>query len=368
MNEVVLGPEIAGLRRYSTGLWSIDHGERPKPPYIGQGWAIGLRFYQHVGAGLAEHLDELHTRLGAAPTMEIMEMTERGVPRWRTAPELLVFARNRQGAQRAANLLFAAILVFDGQSLFLEEIIAVPEDEDERGKYPPYEFYREVNNAASETLTTAAALAARLSRCRKWQHAAMKLVASHRLCSIPLRNTDPHRGRWYGVEKDPAKYVVFAHAIIGAYSAIEELGFEVRATSHMPSKIDGKWNPRVRAELEGRLTAAGVDIDQGQLWLLRNPPNRIERKRALPAGDRLSWSRGPIRDRKISLVDAIAQASWLRSRVSSHRFSNLAPGLTVMDVVNVQLLARRLLLERTGFLPGNPLRSVVQEPVARWVD
>ena len=69
--------------------------------------------------------------------MEIMEMTERGVPRWRTEPELLIFARNREGAQRAANLLFAAIPVFEGQSLFLEEIIAVPEDEDERGEYPP---------------------------------------------------------------------------------------------------------------------------------------------------------------------------------------------------------------------------------------
>ena len=103
----------------------------------GQGRAIGLRFYQHVVPGLAEHLDELRTRLGAAPTIEIMEMTERGVPRWRTAPELLIFARNREGAQRAPNLLFAPILVFEGQSLFLEEIIAVPEDEDERGEYPP---------------------------------------------------------------------------------------------------------------------------------------------------------------------------------------------------------------------------------------
>lgn len=45
------------------------------------------------------------------------------------------------------------------------------------------------------------------------------------------------------------------------------------------------------------------------------------------------------------MEDAIARASYLRSRVSSHKLGRSAAILTALDVANVQLLACRLLLE-----------------------
>jgi hypothetical protein len=355
--QILIGPKNAGLRRYSTGLCSIDTGERPKPPYVGQGWEIGVRFYQHIGKLGLSHKD-------ATRTIEFMD-TEHGLPRWRTAPELVIFAPNCDSAQRAANLLFAAMVVFDGQLFLIDEIVAVPEDKQERDEYPSWQFADETGPGAAEHFSTAGALAARLSRRRPWQYAAMKLLASHRFCSIPRRDGDPHGGSWYGVERDPAKHVAFAYAIIAAYSSIEELGLEIRASEKKPSKIHGEWNPLVRKDLEERLQKARVDIARLQFWHVRNPPTRIEQKHGIPQGSRLGWSRGLIRDRKTLLIDAILHASFLRSKVSSHRVSHLAPSLTVMDVLNVQGLARRLLLECTGFIPGE-FRNVAQEHVQQW--
>ena len=48
------------------------------------------------------------------------------------------------------------------------------------------------------------------------------------------------------------------------------------------------------------------------------------------------------------LVDAISYASWLRSKVASHNTKALTRGLSPYDVVNVQHLARRLLIEVLG--------------------
>ena len=52
---------------------------------------------------------------------------------------------------------------------------------------------------------------------------------------------------------------------------------------------------------------------------------------------------------ELQITDAIDYASWLRSKISAHRLSDLASSLSYYDVVNVQDLARRLLLEHLGF-------------------
>jgi hypothetical protein len=53
-----------------------------------------------------------------------------------------------------------------------------------------------------------------------------------------------------------------------------------------------------------------------------------------------------VRDVELSLIDGIAMASWLRSKVSTHRFSEKVRSLTPYDIHNVQSLARLLLLGR----------------------
>ncbi len=54
-------------------------------------------------------------------------------------------------------------------------------------------------------------------------------------------------------------------------------------------------------------------------------------------------------DSEIPIIDAIAYAEWLRSWVASHAVNELTGGLSPYDVVNVQHVARRLLLKTIGY-------------------
>ncbi len=293
------------------------------------------------------------------PPADLEERSADGSFRWQSAPEVLIYAPSRDSAQRAANLLFAAMLLIEAQSLILETVIALPEDKAELAKLNRLEVPRVIGNLSQPNVATAAALAAKLSHKKSWRYAAMKHWISHRICSVPWIETHPRHGRAFGVEADPGNHVIFAHAIIAAYSILEELGFEVRASQTRPSTIDGRWNQVVLQDLEDRLRRGGIDLADDHVWLARGTPTRVERGGRAPAGRKASWSAGRIRDRHVAIVDAIQGASWLRSRVSSHRLSDRrqrAAALTVYDVVNVQLLGRRLLLETTGFLPTRRAR------------
>lgn len=151
------------------------------------------------------------------------------------------------------------------------------------------------------------------------------------------------------MDKDPINHAVLAQAIVAAFSAIEELDFEVKASPQKPSKIDGKWNPVVLEDLKSRLTRAGIRDSETIVWMLRIPNTRIERKYAPPKGDRPSWATFGVRDRLVPMVDAIHYSGLLRSRVSAHRMHDLTRSLSIYDVVNVQHLARKLILQGMGF-------------------
>ena len=64
----------------------------------------------------------------------------------------------------------------------------------------------------------------------------------------------------------------------------------------------------------------------------------------------MPWGNMHIRDGEVEIIDAIAYASWLRSKISAHGVNELTPKLSPYDVINVQNIVRRLLLERLGFL------------------
>ena len=113
--------------------------------------------------------------------------------------------------------------------------------------------------------------------------------------------------------------------------------------------IDGKWNPIVKSDLENRLNNSGVDLSERLLWLVRGKPNRIEVKRTPELKSKMRWSTGKVRDAEIEVIDAILYASWLRSKVSSHKTNKLTYSLSPYDVENIQHLARRLLLEALGY-------------------
>src|SRR5438552_2691830 len=114
MREIILAPRRKGLRRYATGLWSANDGDRPLAPYLGRGCAFGLRFYQHVGRNFSKQHEQLQTRLRASPPTAIWERRVGSSVRWQSAPEIVIFAKSQPRAQEAANLLLASILLIGG--------------------------------------------------------------------------------------------------------------------------------------------------------------------------------------------------------------------------------------------------------------
>lgn len=155
----------------------------------------------------------------------------------------------------------------------------------------------------------------------------------------------------------------FAYAIITAYSVIEELGLEVRASNGNPSKLpNGEWNPLVLESLEKRLMNANINLDNKFLWINRGEETEIEKKYPLKDSKLILERNNEIeleneadkeyfefmKDCYVYLPDAINYLSTLRSKISSHAVGDRIMNLSVYDVANAQMLARTLLLESSG--------------------
>ena len=262
---------------------------------------------------------------------------------------IFILAKSKIGAQRALDLIWTALpIVASGPWTF--ENYPVVRRMDSSGKLEPYdpEFLGRDWTFSSSDIPFACFVAARASRKRDFTYALVALAFSQTVAAVHFMDLEPHRSPYWPVSTSPIEHVRFGYAIIAAYAAIEQLGLEVRASSSRPSFVNGAWNPVVREDLERRLVAAGVDLTETALWDVRGPLRRIERIRRPRARARANWAWGPVRDIEVDLVDAIADASWLRSKVSAHRLDELTTSLAIYDVANCQYLARRLLLTSLG--------------------
>jgi hypothetical protein len=258
--------------------------------------------------------------------------------------EIMIRAQKPAQAQQAMNFLVSAIGVLEGSITFCPEPFSV---EPWEAGTPSY-----TKSFVSKTgLLDGCELANRASRKRSSSYALHKLALSYQSSSPHMMDLHPGQSpRRFGVQTDPIYHVYLANAVTLAYSAVEELGLEIRANPKNPSKMpDGTWNLVVKADLEKRLQKSGIDTADTHIWTLRGPKTRIEKKRPPPSAGKPSWSRGNVRDVNVRLIDALALASWLRSGTTTHRFSDTARSLTVYDAHNVQSLARHLIMEKFGF-------------------
>jgi hypothetical protein len=309
-----------GFERFWTGM--VTHGEepyQPDPPFRGAGWT----------ARLEEPWPRTNRVIGGR--------------------EIVLAAASLESAQRALNLIHNShILVQGAADLFPVQPLAFnalqPEElgPEERAAVERYMY-------SAGNFPLAVAIASRASWRKATVYAVAKYAFSQSTFSIQAVDLDPWHAPHLPISTMPDDHVMFAHAIIGAYSVVEDLGLNLRASASRPSRIDGAWNPEVKADLERRLREAHVDLDEKLLWTARGPRRRVERKRAFPDGDAAPWAGFPVRDADVGIVDAIAYAEWLRSAVASHGVKDLTPSLSPYDVINVQHVARRLLLERLGF-------------------
>jgi hypothetical protein len=237
---------------------------------------------------------------------------------------LAIKAASAVTAQRALDLIWASLhIVYDGY-LPLDDYPEVG-TRGSRTSALPSHLARDTDVKASRWgLTTsgiakACKVAAKASKRRRHASAAMLIAFSHGLACLHHMDSDPSYWR-HGpsVSPLPRDYIRFAYAIIAAYAAIEQLGLELRASSSNPSRPGGVWNPSVRADLERRLRRSHVDVDDPALWQLRSTPRRPEKGRPTTPRRKADWAWGRIRDQEVELVDALADLSYLRSRISSH--------------------------------------------------
>jgi hypothetical protein len=266
--------------------------------------------------------------------------------------EIIIRATSQVAAKRAFNLFVASIAVCDGDIRWLPHPLEIERlaEKLSDSKLSDSEF-----KISRTGLTRACELAAKASRHRSSAYAIHKLHLSYRSCGVSGMDLQPSPHKLYSVENDPIAHVYIANAVTSAYSAIEELRLDIVVPQGKQSRMpDGSWNPEIKADLERRLRAAHIDLSGTCIWTLRGPPTRIERRRPPKGVGKPKWARGSVRDIELPIIDAIAMVSWLRSKISTHRFSSGAKSLTPYDAHNVQALARRLILERFRLVDMKP--------------
>ena len=321
------------LGGFHTGLIATDYYRFPKPPFKGNGWHITL----------------------VAPRSELPIASEVVGDEIYPGKAVLILAKNEIVAQGAANLVHAARLILDGSNLLSHLYpgehapLYAAGVEVATGNGEDLDFPRHAT-VVTPSIPLACLVAARASRRLKYVYAMAKLRLSLETFSLPHVELDPHHSPNIPKSPLPEDQVRCAFAIVTAYSCIEELGFEVRASEKNPAKIGGAWNPTVKGDLESRLRVGGISLGEKALWTLRGPRTLIEKRRVPEIVHKASWTKYQVRDGMMEVIDAINYVSFLRSKISAHRADRrLIRVLSVYDVANAQHLARRLLLETMRF-------------------
>jgi len=321
---------MAGVSRpYRTGFETGGaEPDEPSGPFRGAGWTAELvpenREYNHIVGGM----------------------------------DIVLHASAWPAAQRALDLINGCRLLVNGNPDVFGPLHPIAYNDVEPEWMDDAERASLSEQLMSQAwLPTSCAVAAKASRRRRSVYAIAKYKFSLDLYSVHHMDMQPSYHIYHKVSAHPDDHVLFSHAILSAFGAIEDLGLNVPAGRDRPSRIGGAWNPDVLADLQGSLRREGIDPGEELLWTVRGPARRIEKARPLPPGTSPSWARGPVRDRRVALVDAIAYSDYLRDRVAAHGTKPLTSSLSPYDVVNVQRVARFLLLASLGFrvwLPSRP--------------
>lgn len=202
-----------------------------------------------------------------------------------------------------------------------------------------------------ETLPVAVAVAARAWEDEKLVYAIHKLALSYMIESVTPNSMHPRFGQIFEKHAgDYASHVGTSAAINLAYSTIEELGLGVGASGDKPrslSKETFEWNPEVLEPFKKRLKESGVDPEGTIDWVSRGEKSEVAIYAMLDAPS--DYSDGEIvRDRKVSVPDAINFCEYLRNQMTAHVFSNSTRRLGPYEVYNAQQVARFLTLSKCG--------------------
>lgn len=142
-------------------------------------------------------------------------------------------------------------------------------------------------------------------------------------------------------------------AIVSAYSVIEELGCEIRASEKNQRFKNNKtceWNPKVWDETEKRLQSKGIDTSYEFQWTIRGDDTIIHKgfKYYLFGKESKKNDGEEVKDRELHIIEAIQFASLLRSAVAAHKFNKKSSAVSPYDLHNVQMVARYLIMQHMG--------------------
>lgn len=270
---------------------------------------------------------------------------------FQNSKEIVIQAISIVHAQSVFNLVISAKCVLDGSALIeIGDMFVYPIDANSREK-SPYEtiFSSKRTQMFTPGFVTACKLAAKASFRKANINALNKYMLSCHMHANDWIDLDPTHSQNIPLSPFPYDYLRYGYAIFIAYSIIEELKLEIRASSDKPSKIKGKWNPIVRQDLEARLATAKINFNEPFLWQRRGSIKKLEQNKPISPLSKAPWAFGNVRDCDILLIDAINNVSWLRSKIAAHKVDKAIYALSVYDVSNAQSLARRLVLESLGF-------------------
>lgn len=187
---------------------------------------------------------------------------------------------------------------------------------------------------------------------RNWIYALEKYRFSLELDCITVHSTHPRHGQIFeNTTNISREHVHQLAAIISAYSVIEELGLDIRASDKKPRFIDNNhtWNPEVWKDVESRLINAGVKVDKTFNWALRGSPTDIHLNIPKSFGSPSIYQQHTdVHDKELHIIEAIQLASALRNFVASHTFKDISSSVSPYDVFNVQSIARLLIMQTMG--------------------
>lgn len=271
-------------------------------------------------------------------------------------PEIIIYARSQDQADVAAMLLYASETIINAHvnpivgwapyaaELKTDRSMGSAENVLDNGPKIGAQFSGVVDVAG---------LAVRLARRKYLTDSAFYFLASVYSFSLPPMDLHPKYGNeTIAKQRNPMHRVWEAQSLFAAFQAIDALGLTVTgASKDAPSVKGGKWNQDIRSDLEGRLSKIGVAPSKTILWHRRGPSTSIQRKlqQRTTSAINAQWNWGPIRDQNIAVVDAINHAQWLRSNVAAHSARKRLSQLHPIDVLNVQSLARFLIMSAAGF-------------------
>jgi len=200
-----------------------------------------------------------------------------------------------------------------------------------------------------QTLPVAVAIAAEAWGNKKLVYAIHKLAHSYETECVTPWSMHPRNGQVFEKHTDDfASHVGTSVAINLAYSAIEELDLGVKASPDKPRSIEKgtfEWSPEVLEPFKARLRKAGIDPERTIDWVSRGDQSEVPVYEML--NQLTEYSDGvEVRDRKVSLPDAIIFCEFLRNTMTAHAFSSKTQRLGPYEVYNVQQVARFLILSK----------------------